>query len=52
VGTQHVIDEHDLDEVLDEGDEMLPVPERWRRSERGERLPNVVGAVGRSRSGH
>ena len=52
IGTQHVIEEEDLEAVLDESDDMLPVPERWRRSESGEPLPNVVAAIRRSRRGH
>src|SRR5206468_315185 len=31
VGTQHVIEEGDLESALDTGAEMLPVPKRWRR---------------------
>ncbi|MGH3134670.1 MAG: helix-turn-helix domain-containing protein [Gaiellaceae bacterium] len=30
VGTQHVIEEADLDEVLDDGYEMLPLPDAWK----------------------
>lgn len=50
IGTQHVIEEQDLDAFLAESGEMLPVPERWRRSENGERLPNLVAALRRSRT--
>jgi excisionase family DNA binding protein len=49
VGTQHVIEEGDLQAALDATDEMLPVPERWRHSDTGRPLPNVVGALRRSR---
>ena len=52
VGTQHVIEEEDLESVLDIVDEMLPVPKRWRRSDTGKPLPNVVAALHRSRQGH
>jgi excisionase family DNA binding protein len=52
VGTQHVIEEHDLDLVLAEAGDMLTVPERWRRSASGQPLPNVVAAIRRSRRGH
>lgn len=53
VGTQHVIEEADLAAVLSEDDgEMLPVPERWRRSDSGRPLPNIVAAIRRSRRGH
>jgi len=51
VGTQHVIDEADLDVILADTD-LLPVPERWRRSDTGRPLPNVVAAIRRSRRGH
>jgi excisionase family DNA binding protein len=49
VGTQHVIDEGELEAVLDESGDMLPVPQRWRVSDSGRPLPNVVAAVRRSR---
>jgi excisionase family DNA binding protein len=52
VGTQHVIEDEDLEAVLDEDAEMAPVPESWRFSESGEPLPNVVAAIRRSRRGH
>jgi excisionase family DNA binding protein len=49
VGTQHVIEERDLVAALDEGDEQLAVPERWRLSDTGRPLPNLVAAIRRSR---
>jgi excisionase family DNA binding protein len=52
VGTQHVIEEDDLEATLAEAGEMLPVPELWRYSGTGQPLPNVVGAIRRSRRGH
>lgn len=52
IGTQHVIEENDLEAAIDSGGEMLPVPDRWRFSDTGEPLPNVVAAVRRSRNGH
>lgn len=52
VGTQHVIDEDDLEILLGARGEMLPVPERWRRSGSGRPLPNVVAAIRRSRRDH
>lgn len=51
VGTQHVIEETDLEAALGSADEMLTVPARWRFSDTGERLPNVVAGVHRSRRG-
>ncbi len=52
IGTQHVVEEGDLDAVLSESGDMLPVPERWSRSDSGRPLPNVVAAIRRSRRGH
>lgn len=49
VGTQHVIDENDLEAFTE--DEQLPVPEAWRRMPDGRPLPNVVRAVRLSRLG-
>jgi len=50
VGTQHVIEEADLDEIL--GDEELPVPEGWKRMFTGERMPNIVAAIRQERMSH
>ena len=50
VGTQHVIDESDLDCVLGLSDEALP-PE-WRRTAWGDPMPDIVSAIRRSRVGH
>jgi excisionase family DNA binding protein len=52
IGTQHVIEEADLEAVLDDRDEMLPLPARWRTTETGEPMPNVVAATRRSRRDH
>lgn len=52
IGTQHIIDEADLEALLEESSEMLPVPERWRKSDTGRPLPDVVSAIRRSRRGH
>ena len=52
IGTQHVIEEEDLTELLDQDDEMLPLPEGWRVTHTGQPMPNVVAAVRRSRRGH
>jgi excisionase family DNA binding protein len=51
VGTQHVIDEADLDAILDENDEMLPLPEAWRLMEDGSPQLNWVRIIRRSREG-
>jgi excisionase family DNA binding protein len=52
IGTQHVIEEHDLEKLLDDDADMLPLPERWRTTDSGRPLPNVVAAIRRSRRGH
>jgi len=49
VGTQHVIDEGDLDALLD--DEELPAPAAWSETATGEPMPNVVRAVRLAREG-
>lgn len=52
VGTQHIIEEQDLDAMLD--DEMLPVPLEWGWDHLpdGRPMPNVVRAIRLSRLGH
>jgi excisionase family DNA binding protein len=53
VGTQHVIEEADLEEMLGRGNaEMLPRPAEWQRTFWGAPMPNVVAAIRRSREGH
>lgn len=52
IGTQHVIEEADLNVLVDDRAEMLPVPKRWRTSDSGRPLPDVVGAIRRSRRVH
>ena len=51
VGTQHVIDENELEEFLTD-DEMVPLPPGWDTTSWGEPMPNVVAALRRSREGH
>jgi len=50
VGTQHVIESRDLDELL--GPDTLPVPDGWTRTLSGEPMPDTVAALRRSRAGH
>ena len=50
VGTQHVIEAEDLDELL--GGDTLPVPDGWTRTATGEPMPDVVAAVRRTRAAH
>lgn len=52
VGTQHTIEERDLEALLDSDDEMLPLPPEWRTTAWGAPMPNVVRMVRRSREGH
>ncbi len=51
VGTQHVIDEADLQATVEDA-EMLPLPAVWGRTITGEPMPNAVVLVRRSRAGH
>jgi excisionase family DNA binding protein len=51
VGTQHVIEETDLDDVL-ETSETTAVPESWKMTISGRPMPDVVAAIRRSRAGH
>ena len=50
VGTQHFIDERDLEPLLE--DEELPRPPGWGRMSDGRPVPNVVRAIRLSRIGH
>jgi excisionase family DNA binding protein len=50
IGTQHVIEEEDLDVLL--ADEQLPVPDRWLVMPDGRPVPNVVRAIRLARQGH
>jgi excisionase family DNA binding protein len=51
IGTQHVIEEADLDAVLDDEYEMLPLPEAWQKLPDGRPMPNIVRAVHEARRG-
>lgn len=50
VGTQHVIDEAELDLAL--GPDSLPVPLPWRTWDDGTPQPDSVAQLRRSRRGH
>jgi excisionase family DNA binding protein len=50
IGTQHVIDEQDLQHLLEK--DTLPLPPAWRKTSTGEAMPNVVSALRRSRASH
>ena len=52
VGTQHVIEEADLDAATGDEDELLPVPEWWnRKMPDGRPIPNAVTLIRMSREG-
>lgn len=51
VGTQHLIDERDLEDFL-EDDEMLPLPPQWRVMSNGKPQINWVRIIRRSRESH
>jgi excisionase family DNA binding protein len=52
IGTQHVIEEDDLEPLL--ADDVLPVPASWGwyRMPNGQPMPNVVAIIRRQRAGH
>lgn len=52
VGTQFVLDERDLAVFLGEPEDTVPLPDAWRRTFWGGPMPDVVGAVRRSRQEH
>jgi excisionase family DNA binding protein len=52
VGTQHVLEERDLEAYLDDVSDRLPVPEEWRATSWGGPMPDVVMAVRRTRNEH
>ena len=49
VGTQHVIDEADLELLFE--DEELPAPTAWQVMDDGRPVPNIVRAIRLSRVG-
>jgi excisionase family DNA binding protein len=53
VGTQHIIDEHDLD-AMQPGPypDMLPMPKGWEKTWGGKPMPNVAALIRESRAGH
>ncbi len=52
VGTQHVLEEADLAEVLGASRDTVDLPPEWQRTFWGGAMPDVVAAVRRSRAGH
>ena len=51
VGTQHVIDEQDLEAFL-QSDEQSWIPDEWRTFPDGSPQPNWVTVIARSRENH
>jgi excisionase family DNA binding protein len=49
IGTQHVIEEEDLDVLL--VDEQLPLPAEWRLMPDGRPMPNIIRAIRLARQG-
>lgn len=52
VGTQHVLEEADLAEMLGAFGDTVALPLEWQRTFWGGPMPDVVAAVRRSRAGH
>ena len=49
VGTQHVIDEDDLERLT--GADTLPLPAEWSSTSTGEPMPDLIAALRESRAG-
>lgn len=52
VGTQHVLEEADLAEVMGGHADMDDLPTAWRTTFWGGPMPDVVASIRRSREGH
>ena len=52
IGTQHILDEADLDEVLGRSRDTVELPHELHETFWGGPMPDVVAAVRRSRLGH
>ncbi len=52
VGTQHLIEETDLDALVNDDNEMLPLPAAWQFMEDGAPQPNWVRIIRRSHESH
>lgn len=50
VGTQHVIEDADLDALLEPATS-LALPEAWRLTHSGRPMPDIVASLARSRRG-
>lgn len=52
VGTQHTIQERDLEAMIADDGDVLPLPPEWRIMANGRPMVNVVAAVREARVGH
>ena len=52
VGTQHVLEEADLEEVLDSFADTAPLPPAWQQTFWGGPMPDFVSILRRQRSEH
>jgi len=52
VGTQHVLEEVDLDAFVGRVDDVVALPTEWQTTFWGGPMPDVVGAVRRTRDDH
>lgn len=52
VGTQHVLEEADLDQVLESFADTAPLPPEWRQTFWGGPMPDFVSILRRQRSEH
>lgn len=52
VGTQHVIDERELDALTGDESETLPLPSEWQRTFWGAPMPDFVAIIRRQRDEH
>jgi excisionase family DNA binding protein len=52
VGTQHVLDEKDLDAMLQVGSDTLELPPEWQSTFWGGQMPDVVAILRRQRTDH
>ena len=50
IGTQHVIDEDDLANLVEPGAETASVPLEWQRTQWGDPMPDIVAVIRQSRA--
>ena len=52
VGTQHVLDEKDLDAILTNASDTVELPPQWQTTFWGRPMPNYVSIIRRQRAEH